>query len=313
MKVIDRVADLGSLRFAVVTSGTFDGVHLGHRKILQRVCKIAKEQGGESLVVTFWPHPRSVLGDGWGDLRLLTTFEEKIHLLEDTGIDYLVKIPFTREFSEMSSEEFVRDIIVDRLGTKKLIIGYDHRFGRNREGGFDYLKENQKEFGFEIEEISREDIDEVGISSTKIRKALAAGDVDLAAKFLGRPYHLGGIVTRGDQLGRTFGYPTANIYIPEEYKLVPADGVYVVRVGLSDRWFEGMLNIGMRPTVDGTSRRIEVNIFDFDEDIYGQRISVHLLQRLRYEMRFENVDALIGQLAKDKKEAQAYLRTWNQD
>ncbi|MEM9324212.1 MAG: bifunctional riboflavin kinase/FAD synthetase [Bacteroidota bacterium] len=309
MRVIEKLTDLEALGHAVVTSGTFDGVHLGHRKILRRLRKLAKQMEGESLVLTYWPHPRSVLGDGWGDLRLLSTFEEKVRLLSETGIDYLVKIPFTREFSEMSSEAFVNEIIVEQLGTKKLVIGYDHRFGRNREGGFDYLKANQHHFGFEIEEISREDIDEVGVSSTKIRKALSSGDAEQAAKFLGRPYQLTGIVTKGDQLGRTLGFPTANVYIPEAYKLIPADGVYVVQVTIDGELLTGMLNIGMRPTLDGTKRQIEVHIFNFDQDIYGTNIEVHLLARLRYEQKFDNMDALKQQLEVDKEAALSYLKT----
>ena len=277
MKVIDDLTKLEQPRNAVVTSGTFDGVHVGHQKILQRINKLARDNNGQSVVVTFWPHPRFVLGNGWGDLKLLTTFEEKAELLAENGIDFLVKVPFTRAFSELSSADFIREVLVDKIGTRKLIIGYDHKFGKNREGSFEYLKENQELFGFEIEEISRQDIDSVGVSSTKIREALLSKDVGTAQKLLGRPYHLKGIVTKGDQLGRKLGYPTANIYIAEEFKLIPADGVYAVRVHMNTGSYQGMLNIGVRPTISGKRRQIEVNIFDFGEDIYGRSIQLEFV------------------------------------
>lgn len=307
MKIIEDITQIKGIRNPVVTSGTFDGVHVGHQKILKRVTDLAHKQNGDSVVITYWPHPRFVLGKGWGDLRLLTTFLEKATFLADQGIDYLIKIPFTREFSEMSSTKFIQDIIIDRIGTKKLVIGYDHKFGRNREGSFQFLQEHQSEFGFEIEEIPRLDIDDVGISSTKIRKALKAGQCEEAASFLGRVYSLKGIVIKGDQLGRTLGYPTANIYIAEEFKLIPSDGVYAVHVMVREKRYQGMLNIGIRPTVAGTRMQIEVNLFDFDQDIYGQNIQVEFVKMLRNEMKFPSKEALAQQLYHDKQHALAVL------
>ena len=300
MKVIEDLSVIEKPRNAVVTSGTFDGVHQGHQKILRKLINSAKEVNGETVVVTYWPHPRAVLGNGWGDLRLLTTFEEKAHLLAENGIDYLVKIPFTRTFSELSSKDFIQNLLVGRLGTHKLIIGYDHKFGKNRESGFEYLKENQSFFGFEVEEIPRHDIDSVGVSSTEIRKALFDGEVEEAQKLLGRPYTLSGIVIKGDQFGRQLGYPTANIYIAEEFKLIPRDGVYAMMVHLKSGIYQGMMNIGIRPTISGKRRQIEVNIFEFEEDIYGQSIKLEFVSRLREERRFESKDHLKEQLGRDK-------------
>ncbi|MDW3193963.1 MAG: bifunctional riboflavin kinase/FAD synthetase [Cytophagales bacterium] len=307
MKIIEDITQIEGIRNPVVTSGTFDGVHVGHQKILKRVTDLAKKQNGDSVVITYWPHPRFVLGKGWGDLRLLTTFLEKATFLADQGIDYLIKIPFTREFSEMSSTTFIQDIIINRIGTKKLVIGYDHKFGRNREGSFQFLQEHQTDFGFEIEEIPRLDIDDVGISSTKIRNALKAGQCEEAANFLGRVYSLKGIVIKGDQLGRTLGYPTANIYIAEEFKLIPSDGVYAVHVLVREKRYQGMLNIGIRPTVAGTRMQIEVNLFDFEQDIYGQNIQVEFVKMLRNEMKFPSKEALAEQLYHDKQHALAVL------
>ena len=309
MKVIEDLSALERPLNAVVTSGTFDGVHLGHQKILKKLLNTAKEINGESIVLTFWPHPRFVLGNGWGDLRLLTTFEEKAKLLAETGLDYLVKVPFTRAFSELSSNDFVQNIIVDKLGTQKLIIGYDHKFGKNREGGFDYLKEHQDTFGFEVEEIPRHDIDSVGVSSTEIRQALFSGNVQEAQKLLGRSYTLSGIVIKGDQFGRQLGYPTANIYIAEEFKLIPGDGVYAMLVHLKGGIYQGMMNIGVRPTISGKRRQIEVNIFDFEEDIYGQSIKLEFVAKLREEQKFESKDHLKQQLGRDKLAALSIFRS----
>ena len=307
MKIIEDITQIQGITNPVVTSGTFDGVHIGHQKILKRVTGLARSLGGESVVITYWPHPRFVLGEGWGDLRLLTTFLEKAEFLSDQGIDYLIKIPFTREFSQMSSMDFIREIIIDRIGTRKLVIGYDHKFGKNRDGGFDFLQKNQLQFGFEVEEIPRLDIDSVGISSTKIRTALKNGQCEEAASFLGRIYTLKGIVIKGDQLGRTLGFPTANIYVAEEFKLIPSDGVYAVKVIVQSKKYQGMLNIGIRPTIAGTRMQIEVNIFDFDADIYGQNIQVEFVKMLRSERKFESKEALSQQLYHDKEHALAVL------
>lgn len=230
MKVYHKIEDFEKLNNAIVTSGTFDGVHLGHQKILKRLTQSAKKYKGESVLLTFWPHPRFILNPDDHSLKLLSTFQEKAELLEQQGVDHLVKILFTKEFSQMSSEDFIQKILIEKIGTKHLIIGYDHRFGRNREGSFDHLKANAKQYGFEIEEIPREDVDHVGISSTKIRHALKNGEVALASRYLGNPYSMEGLVVKGEQIGRSIDFPTANLHIEETYKLIPRDGVYAVKV-----------------------------------------------------------------------------------
>ena len=263
---------------------------------------------GQSVVMTYWPHPRTVVSNDSQDLRLLSTLDEKIALLEQAGVDHLVVIPFTRAFSQLTSAEFIQQILVDRLGTRKLVIGYDHRFGRDREGGFEYLRANASRYGFEIEEIPRQDVEATGVSSSKIRIALTEGHIQTANSLLGREYSLSGTVVKGKQLGRTIGYPTANILPEESYKLVPANGVYAVRVGYGHEVFKGMLNIGTRPTVDGTFRTIEANIFDFDRDIYGEQLSVAFVSYIRNEQKFNGLDALKAQLALDKQTAAGLLQ-----
>ncbi len=301
MKVHRGDASFEPPRAAVVTSGTFDGVHVGHQKILRRLKELARETGGETVVVTYWPHPRIVLYPDDPAVQLLTTFDEKLALLETLGIDHLVQIPFTKEFSRLSSDAFVRQVLVDKIGTRQLVIGYDHHFGRNREGGFEYLKEHAAEYGFTVEEIPRQDVDQVGVSSTKIRNALEAGQVHTAREYLGRPYRLTGAVVQGDQLGRQLGYPTANLRIDSPHKLIPADGIYAVHVEHADQRYEGMLYIGHRPTIQGTSRNIEVNIFDFNQSIYGDELRVDLLARTRGDMTFDGLEALTAQMKEDEK------------
>lgn len=308
MKVHRGDASFAPPRAAVVTSGTFDGVHVGHQKILNRLKELARETGGETVVVTYWPHPRIVLYPDDPAVQLLTTFDEKLALLEALGIDHLVQIPFTKEFSQLSSDAFVRQVLVDKIGTRHLVIGYDHHFGRNREGGFDYLKEHADEYGFTVEEIPRQDVDQVGVSSTKIRKALEVGQVHTAREYLGRPYRLTGTVIKGDQIGRQLGYPTANLRIDSPHKLIPADGIYAVHVEHQGQRYEGMLYIGHRPTIQGTSCNIEVNLFAFDQDIYGDALRVDLLARTRGDMTFDGLEALAAQLAKDEKEVVALLK-----
>ncbi|GHB43767.1 bifunctional riboflavin kinase/FAD synthetase [Mongoliitalea lutea] len=300
MNIYEGLADFSPVTNAVVTSGTFDGVHLGHQKILRRIRNIADEIQGETVMITFWPHPRLVLQPDDHQLRLLSTFEEKAKLLREAGIDHLLTIPFTKEFSNLSSEEFIQKVLIEGIQTKRLVIGYDHRFGKNREGGFDYLKANLAKYPFELEEIAREDVDDVGVSSTKIRKALESGRVDIANEYLGRDYELNGIIIKGQQLGRSIGFPTANIHIPHDYKLIPADGVYAVEVSIEGVRFQGMLNIGNRPTVSGDTRTIEVNIFDFSGDLYDKRVSVFLKAYLRSEVKFEGLDSLKAQLEQDR-------------
>ncbi|MFC3414613.1 bifunctional riboflavin kinase/FAD synthetase [Algoriphagus hitonicola] len=307
MKIYEGLQDFGTVTNPVVTSGTFDGVHLGHQKILLRLKEIAKAIGGETVLLTFWPHPRLVLYPTEHNLRLLSTFEEKAKLLRDFGINHLISIPFTKEFSQLSSREFIKEVIVKKIGTKKLVIGYDHRFGKNREGSFDYLQENSSEFGFELEEISRQDVDAIGVSSTKIRRALETGDVHTANQYLGRPYELNGLVIKGQQIGRSIGFPTANIHIPNDYKLIPKDGVYAVRAMVSGQVYNAMLNIGNRPTVDGSKKTVEAHLFDFSGDLYDQQITIYLEFYLREERKFENLAGLKAQLLIDQEEAKSRL------
>ncbi|OYX15170.1 MAG: riboflavin biosynthesis protein RibF [Algoriphagus sp. 32-45-6] len=307
MKIYEGLADFHPVVNAVVTSGTFDGVHLGHQKILHRIREIARSIQGETVLLTFWPHPRLVLYPKEHNLRLLSTFEEKANLLRQFGIDHLITIPFTKEFSQLTSEEFIRKVLIEKIQTKKLVIGYDHRFGKNREGSFEYLQTHSSEFGFELEEISREDVDEIGVSSTKIRKALESGDVQTANQYLGRPYELNGIVVKGQQIGRSIGFPTANIHVPNDYKLIPKDGVYAVEAKVEDQIFKAMLNIGNRPTVDGTRKTVETHLFDFQGDLYNKLITVYFRAFIREERKFENLDALKAQLNLDQKSAKSLL------
>ncbi len=308
MKIYHGIDDFSTLPFAVVTSGTFDGVHLGHQKILSRLHEIARQHKGETVVITFWPHPRLVLQPEDESLKLLNTFEEKAERLRQQGVQHLVRIPFTKEFSQMSSEAFITDILVKRIGTRKLVIGYDHHFGKNREGSFEQLKLNAPHYGFEVEEISRQDIDNVGVSSTKIRKALESGAIDVANHFLGSAYQLTGRVVPGDKLGRLLGFPTANIEMDSKFKLVPADGIYAVTVNYQHTVYKGMLYIGNRPTVHGTKRNIEVNIFDFNKDIYGDAITVSFHHLIRSDSKFSDLEGLSRQLALDKIEALRLLQ-----
>lgn len=303
MKIYHGLEDFVRLTYAVVTSGTFDGVHVGHSKILSRLQEIATKKNGETVVITFWPHPRLVLHPEDTSLRLLNTFEEKAELLKAQGIHHLVRIPFTKEFSQLSSEEFITQILVETIGTKKLVIGHDHHFGKNREGSFEQLKLNGPKYGFEVEEIPRQDVDHIGVSSTKIRKALEEGDIETATHFLGHPYSLNGRVVMGDKLGRILGFPTANVEIDTSYKLVPADGIYAVTVQYAHGLFKGMLYIGNRPTVNGVKRNIEVNIFDFNKDIYGESLTIFFHSLIRSDIKFNDLEELKRQLHLDKVEA----------
>jgi riboflavin kinase/FMN adenylyltransferase len=290
----------------IATIGTFDGVHLGHKKILEQIIASAKSQDCESLVLTFFPHPRMVLQEGT-EMKQLNTLNEKIALLENLGIDHLVVHPFDKDFSRLTAEDFVKQVLVDTFQIKEIIIGHDHRFGRNRTADINDLTEFGNTYGFEVEQISAEAINEVSISSTKIRTALSEGNIELANDYLGYEYSLTGIVSKGKQLGRTIGYPTANIHIEEEYKLIPQNGVYVTKSVLNGKTVYGMMKIGNRPTVDGTTLTIEVNFFDFDQDLYDQKINVSLLKRMRNEQKFESLDALKNQLALDKSTTQDYI------
>lgn len=300
MKVHRGLENFEPIENAVVTQGTFDGVHLGHQRIIERLNRIAEARGGESVLLTFYPHPRYVLYPDDNRMKILTTLDEKIEILESCGIDHLIVLEFTEKFSRQTSLQFIRDILVNKIGTDTLVIGYDHRFGKNREGSFEHLKKYSNTYGFSVEEIPAQDIDDVTVSSTKIRKALEAGDVVTAHKYLGRPFILRGKVIHGKRLGRDLGFPTANIEIPEPNKLIPKDGVYAITITINGVKHGGMLNIGYRPTVEGENRTVEANIFDFNEDIYNQEVSIGFVEKLRDEFKFDNLESLKNQLEKDK-------------
>ena len=308
MKIYHSLEDFSKLNNAVVTSGTFDGVHIGHQKILTRLKEIALKTGGETVVITFWPHPRLVLYPDDTSLKVLNTFEEKAELLKEQGIAHLIRIPFTREFSSMSSVEFITKILVETIGTRTLVIGYDHRFGHNREGSFEELKVNGPTYGFDVEEIPSQDIDQVSVSSTRIRKALEAGDIDTANHFLGRPYSITGRVIKGDKLGRLIGFPTANLEIDSTHKLIPCDGIYAVTVKHETTIYWGMLYIGNRPTVGGGRHSIEVNIFEFNQEVYGESLTLHIHKLIRFDSHFTDLEALKAELQRDKERTQEILR-----
>jgi riboflavin kinase/FMN adenylyltransferase len=309
MKVYRGVEEFNPLNCAVVTSGTFDGIHYGHQRIIERLKEVAQQCQGETVVITYWPHPRFILNPDNQNLKLLTTLEEKIELFNSFGINHLLIIPFNTSFSHLSSKTFIEEIVVKQINTKKLVIGYDHKFGKNREGSFEYLKNNAHLYGFEIEEIPAQEIDEVAVSSTKIREALLNGQVEIANKYLCHPYNLRGKVVKGNQLGRKISFPTANILIESNFKLVPANGIYAVRANVRGNTYDAMLNIGFRPTInDNLEKTIEANLFDFQDDIYEEMMNISFLHYLREEKKFSNLDALKSQLFKDKENALLILR-----
>lgn len=307
MKIFNSIKSFSTTKATIVTIGTFDGVHIGHKKILEQITKSAHTLDCESLVLTFFPHPRMVLQEDT-EMKQLNTLDEKIALLDNLGINNLVIHPFDKEFSRLTAEEFVIQVLVTVFKIKKIIIGHDHRFGRNRTANIDDLITFGKSYGFEVAQISAEEINEVSISSTKIRNALLEGNIELATTYLGYNYSITGIVCKGKQLGRTIGFPTANIDIEEKYKLVPLNGVYIAKSIINGKVFHGMMNIGIRPTVDGSSQTIEIHFFDFNQDLYNQKITVSFLHRIRSEQKFENVAALKNQLLLDKTSAQDYIR-----
>ncbi len=306
LKIFHSINDFRSTKKTILTLGTFDGVHIGHKKILKKVIQGTANEKYESLVLTFFPHPRMVLQEDSG-LQLLNTIDEKIDLLAEIGLENLVIHPFDETFSRLTAEDFVKTILVDRFHIQKIIIGYDHRFGRNRTADIDDLIAFGKKYNFEVEQISVQEINEISVSSTKIRNALLEGNMTLANDYLGYAYFLTGTVVKGKQLGRTINFPTANLNIKENYKLIPQNGVYIVESTINQKTVFGMMNIGFNPTVKGQNQSIEIHYFDFDADLYGQKIRVSILQRIRSEQKFESVDLLKAQLEKDKKSAHHYL------
>ena len=307
MKIFYSINEFHSDKKTIVTIGTFDGVHLGHAAILKKLTQNTQNETFESTVLTFFPHPRMVL-QGKSDLKLLNTINEKIELLEKIGIDNLIIHPFDEKFAELNAEAFVSTILVDHLRVQKIIIGYDHRFGKNRTANIDDLISFGAQYGFEVEQISAQEIDEISISSTKIRTALEEGDIQLANEYLGYSYFLSGTVVKGKQLGRTIGFPTANISLEEDYKLVPQNGVYVVQAEIDSKSIYGMMNIGFNPTVQGKQKTIEVHFFDFEADIYNRKIQVAILQRIRSEKKFESIELLTKQLEEDRNFSRNYLQ-----
>ena len=290
----------------IVTIGTFDGVHIGHQKIIKRLVDIAHKKHLNSVVLTFFPHPRMVLQNN-NDIKLLNTIEERETILSDLGLDYLVVKTFTKKFANLSAEEFVKNILVDKLNAKHIIIGYDHRFGKGRSANIDDLKSFGKQYDFEVEEISVQDIEDVSVSSTKIRNALNDGDILTANTYLGYNFYITGKVVKGKGLGRKIGFPTANIEIAEDYKLIPKNGVYVIKTSIENKLVYGMMNIGMNPTVNGTKKTIEAHFFNFNNDIYNQTLKIEFVARLRDEQKFESVELLKKQLKLDEKNAKVFI------
>jgi riboflavin kinase/FMN adenylyltransferase len=309
MKIYNHFSDFKRLKNAVVTIGTFDGVHYGHQKIIKRLCELAKATGGESVILTFFPHPRLIIDPENQDLKMINTIDEKAKMLAALGVDHLIITPFTRDFSNLSPTEYIKNILVDTIGIKHLIVGYDHRFGKDRAGGMPELEAEAKVYDYKIEVIPEQDINDVAVSSTKVRNALLSGKVALAANYLGYHFSMYGRVIKGDKIGRTIGFPTANIFIEETYKLIPSDGIYAVTVDMSGQSFKGMAYIGQRPTINGMTRNIEVNIFDFNQEIYGQYITMTFLQFLREDVKFTGLETLKIQLQKDKEDTLAYFKT----
>lgn len=307
MKVFNSISSYVSQKQSIVTIGTFDGVHIGHQEIIEKIIEDAQNSDYESLILTFFPHPRMVLAHELG-VKLLNTINEKIELLEKIGLSNLIIHPFDEIFSQLSAEEFVAKILVEKLKIKKIILGHDHRFGKDRSASIDDLIIFGKKYNFEVEQISAQKIDQVAISSTKIRTALLEGNIVLANQYLGYQYSFSGKVIKGKQLGRTIGFPTANIQIDEAYKLIPKNGVYIVKSSIDEKIHFGMMNIGNRPTVDGKNQTIEVYFFDFDKDIYDTSISVTILDRIRDEKKFDSLEDLKKQIEKDKQSVITYIK-----
>ena len=307
MNTIQNISNFSSSEKTFVTIGTFDGVHFGHQKIIEKLVLEAKEAGKKSVLLTFFPHPRMVLQKD-NSLELINTILERTELLKKTGLDYLVIHPFSKKFSRMTALEFVRDVLVNQLNISKLIIGYDHHFGKNREGNIVQLTEYSHLYDFIVEEIPAQDIDDVSVSSTKIRRALAEGSLKTANNYLGYNYMLTGNVVNGKQLGGKIGYPTANIDIKETYKLIPKTGVYVVKSTIDKKIIFGMMNIGNRPTVNGNHQTIEVHFFDFNQDLYNKNLTIELLYFLRDEEKFDSIPSLIQQIKKDEQTARDFIK-----
>ena len=306
MEVIHNISNYRPQKPAILTIGTFDGVHFGHQKILRNLVVEAKKENLCAIVLTFFPHPRMVLQKET-QIKMINTLEEKTKLLEQLEVEVLIVQPFTMEFSRMTAIEYTRDILVNGIRISKLIIGYDHRFGRNREATVEDLKQFGMDYNFTVEEIPAQDIESIAVSSTKVRNAIDSGEIKKANQYLGRPFSLNGTIVEGDKIGREMGYPTANLEIEEDYKLKPQNGVYLVQTSLVDEKYFGMMNVGKRPTVSGKKTRIETYFFDFIGDLYGKKLRIELLEKIRDEQKFDSLDALRNQLNSDQKSCQKLI------
>ena len=323
MKIYRNLDEFQPLDHAIVTIGTFDGVHVGHQKILNKLIELAKGNTGETVLLTFYPHPRLIINPDDDSLRLINDIEEKIERLALAGIDHLIITPFTRDFSNQTPEEYISNVLVNKIGCKKIVIGYDHHFGKNRTGTISDLIYNSEIFDYSVEEIPEEDIENVAVSSTRIRESLIKGDINTANKYLGYPFELSGTVIRGDQIGREIGFPTANLQVREEHKLIPAYGIYAVEVEIypcsistntghyiqpkPERIAKGMCYIGTRPTVDGMNRKIEVNLLDFDDDLYNKTVKMKFLSFIRHDQWFESLEQMQEQIKIDESEIRAFF------
>ena len=299
-----------NIKNPIVTVGTFDGVHFGHQKIIQRLQKIAKKNNGESVLLTFDPHPRKILLNDQG-LKLIHTINEKINILENLGLDHLVIYPFTLEFSKFSAKRYIDELLIQKLGTHTLVIGYDHHFGNDREGNIDSLKKYEKSNPFYLEEIKAHEIEEIKISSTKVRSAIEKGNIHLVNDYCGHFYEFSGEVVRGNGIGKTIGTPTANIKLNSNEKIIPLDGVYAIVCQIKDTNYKGIMNIGFKPTVDeGQKRTVEIHLFDYEKDIYGQDLRTKVIERIRDEVKFNSLKELKSQILKDNEKAKIILESF---
>lgn len=309
MKVYRKLDDFKNVKKPIVTVGTFDGVHIGHQKIISRLKEIAQQKEGESVLLTFFPHPRMVIFPENNELKLINTLDEKIELLEQFGLDHLIILPFDKSFSRITPTEYIRDFLVNKINVSTLVIGYDHRFGRNREGSLELLTELAPVYGFDVEEITAQEIDEIKVSSTKIRNAILEGSIVTASDYLNHLFTLQGNVVKGEQIGRTIGYPTANILVEEPYKIIPKNGVYVIKGLIDGIVYDGMLNIGNRPTVSKeTNQTIEAHFFELNKDIYNKKIKILFIKKLRNEKKYNSIADLKIQLKKDEVASLAIIQ-----
>ncbi|GGE32247.1 bifunctional riboflavin kinase/FAD synthetase [Sphingobacterium cellulitidis] len=323
MKIYRNLDEFKPLDYAIVTIGTFDGVHVGHQKILNKLRELGKDNTGETVLLTFYPHPRLIINPDDDSLRLINDIEEKVERLNLAGIDHLIITPFTRDFSNQNPEEYISDVLVNKIGCKKIVIGYDHHFGKDRKGTIKDLIHFSEIFDYSVDQIPEQDIEDVAVSSTRVRESLIKGDIITANKYLGYPFELTGTVVKGDQIGREIGFPTANLHIHESHKLIPAYGIYAVEVEIfpktteivtgdyfepvPERVAKGMCYIGTRPTIDGMNRKIEVNLLDFNDDLYSKTIRVKFLEFIRHDQWFESLELMQEQIKKDEEAIRGYF------